>query len=114
MTVLQILAKGEKRGRLNKVYVKWLMQIVGSCRGFTANLVRNSVISATEIVSYDSAKALLREALGMPDGIGLHFIAGLSAGLAATALGSPADVVGTRLMAQVCLTPPPPLFPQGQ
>ena len=37
----------------------------------------------------------------LPEGIAVHFTAGLSAGLAATILGSPADVVGTRLMAQV-------------
>ena len=71
------------------------------CRGFTANLIRNSVISATELVSYDTVKALLLEKLGLQEGMGVHFTAGLSAGLAATALGSPADVVGTRLMAQV-------------
>ncbi len=59
------------------------------------------MISATELVSYDSAKALLLESLGLQDGIAVHFTAGLSAGLAATILGSPADVVGTRLMAQV-------------
>ena len=36
----------------------------------------------------------------MPDNVGLHFSAGLGAGLAATILGSPWDVIGTRLMAR--------------
>ncbi|KAK9826666.1 hypothetical protein WJX74_008755 [Apatococcus lobatus] len=76
----------------------------GLYRGFAANLIRNSVISATELVSYDTAKALLLDTLGLPEGVGVHFMAGLSAGLAATALGSPADVVGTRLMAQARAT----------
>ena len=50
-------------------------------------------------VAYDSSKQALLQ-LGMPDNVGLHFSAGLSAGLAATLLGSPWDVIGTRLMAQ--------------
>ena len=50
-------------------------------------------------VSYDTVKSALIH-LGMPDNIGLHFTAGLSAGFAATVLGSPWDVIGTRLMAR--------------
>lgn len=50
-------------------------------------------------VSYDTTKHALLH-LGMPDNIGLHFSAGISAGFAATVLGSPWDVIGTRLMAR--------------
>lgn len=50
-------------------------------------------------VSYDTAKHWLLR-MGMPDDTGLHFSAGLSAGFAATVLGSPWDVIGTRLMAR--------------
>ena len=50
-------------------------------------------------VAYSECKTLLLHA-GMPDNVGLHFSAGLGAGLAATILGSPWDVIGTRLMAR--------------
>lgn len=50
-------------------------------------------------VSYDTVKSALLH-FGMPDNIGLHFTAGISAGFAATVLGSPWDVIGTRLMAR--------------
>lgn len=72
--------------------------IKGLYKGYTANLLRNSIISATELVSYDSAKQAILSA-GFQDGIGVHLTSGLTAGLAATILGSPWDVIGTRLMA---------------
>lgn len=72
--------------------------IKGLYKGYTANLIRNSIISATELVTYDQAKGTLLK-LGLPDGIGLHLASGLTAGLAATILGSPWDVIGTRIMA---------------
>lgn len=50
-------------------------------------------------VSYDTAKHVYLD-LGMPDNTALHFSAGLTAGFAATVLGSPWDVIGTRLMAR--------------
>jgi Mitochondrial carrier protein len=34
----------------------------------------------------------------VPDGPGLHMLSGISAGLVATTLGSPMDVVSTRIM----------------
>ncbi len=37
--------------------------------------------------------------MGFADSIPTHFAAGMTAGLAATVLGSPWDVIGTRLMA---------------
>lgn len=72
--------------------------VQGLYKGYTANLLRNSIISATEMVSYDQAKAAILQA-GFADGIGVHLASGLTAGLAATVLGSPWDVIGTRLMA---------------
>lgn len=69
----------------------------GLYSGYVPNLIRNSIISASELVAYDVSK---REyaLLGVPDGPGLHLLAGLSAGLLATLLGNPMDVVSTRIM----------------
>jgi hypothetical protein len=69
----------------------------GLYAGFLPNLVRNTIISACEIVTYDVSKKKYLE-LGVPDGPGLHMLSGVSAGLIATSLGSPMDVVSTRIM----------------
>lgn len=71
----------------------------GLYKGYLPNLLRNSIISATELVTYDTAKQALLDA-GYQDGIPIHFTAGITAGFAATVLGSPWDVIGTRLMAE--------------
>ena len=49
-------------------------------QGFTANLVRNSVISATEIVTYDVTKQALLHKAGMEEGLAAHFTAAMTAG----------------------------------
>ena len=69
----------------------------GLYSGYTPNVIRNTIISASELVTYDVAKRELGRA-GVPDGPGLHMLAGVSAGLVATALGNPMDVVSTRIM----------------
>eukprot|EP00884_Botryococcus_braunii_P003416 jgi/Botrbrau1/13075/Bobra.0187s0037.1 len=70
----------------------------GLYKGYTPNLLRNTIISATEIVTYDVTKQELLQ-LGFEDSAATHFVAGTTAGFAATVLGSPWDVLGTRLMA---------------
>lgn len=72
--------------------------LAGLYRGFIPNLVRNVAISSTEIVTYDIAKHKLFLANGFQDGLPVHFGSAIIAGFAATAVGSPADVVGTRVM----------------
>lgn len=72
--------------------------IGGLYKGYGPNLLRNSIISATEIVTYDVTKQNLLQ-LGLEDSPVTHFAAGTTAGFAATVLGSPWDVLGTRLMA---------------
>ena len=57
-----------------------------------------SVVNATELVAYDQAKQMFVQNMNMPDNITTHILSGLSAGLAATLLGSPVDVVKTRVM----------------
>ena len=59
---------------------------------------RNSIISATEIVSYETSKRFFLDNLPMRDDWRTHLAAGCTAGFAATVLGSPADVLGTKAM----------------
>jgi solute carrier family 25 uncoupling protein 8/9 len=61
------------------------------------NLIRNSIISASELVAYDFSKQKYMH-LAVPDGPGLHMMSGLTAGFAATIFGNPMDVVSTRIM----------------
>eukprot|EP01025_Chloroclados_australasicus_P042716 TRINITY_DN45429_c0_g1_i1.p3 TRINITY_DN45429_c0_g1~~TRINITY_DN45429_c0_g1_i1.p3 ORF type:complete len:108 (+),score=4.66 TRINITY_DN45429_c0_g1_i1:31-324(+) len=53
----------------------------------------------SELVSYDTSKRFLKES-GFSDGPLLHMACGVFAGFVATALGSPMDVVSTRIMVQ--------------
>jgi solute carrier family 25 uncoupling protein 8/9 len=72
--------------------------VLGLWTGYGPNLARNCVVNATELVAYDQSKQFFL-ASGLPDNISTHILSGLSAGLAATLLGSPVDVVKTRVMA---------------
>lgn len=69
----------------------------GLYRGYSANLVRNCTISAAELTGYCKAKECFLAA-GFADGPLVHTSSGFLAGLVAVLLGSPADVVGTRLI----------------
>ena len=61
--------------------------------------MRNSIISCTEILSYDLAKSTLTgPRFGLEDAMPAHLCSGFFAGFAATSLGSPADVIGTKVM----------------
>ena len=70
----------------------------GLFKGYFANLIRNSIINATELVCYDTFKDLLLKTELMKDGLSCHFTAAFGAGFAATVIASPIDVVKTRLM----------------
>ena len=65
--------------------------------GLTPNVARNSVINAAELASYDQVKSSLLAA-GMEDGVPTHLLSGLGAGFVATCVGSPVDVVKSRVM----------------
>eukprot|EP00270_Netrium_digitus_P018378 TRINITY_DN6975_c0_g1_i3.p1 TRINITY_DN6975_c0_g1~~TRINITY_DN6975_c0_g1_i3.p1 ORF type:complete len:328 (-),score=68.30 TRINITY_DN6975_c0_g1_i3:166-1149(-) len=65
--------------------------------GVGPNIVRNAVINAAELASYDQIKQSLLKA-GLPDGVGTHLVAGLGAGFFAVCIGSPVDVVKSRVM----------------
>lgn len=69
----------------------------GLWAGYSPNLLRNCIVNATEVVVYDQSKAAFLAA-GYQDNIKTHLMSGLTAGLAATVLGSPVDVVKTNVM----------------
>lgn len=67
-------------------------------RGVAPNMSRGILMTASQMVSYDEFKRLLL-AMGLPeDARYTHFSASLLAGLVATTICSPVDVVKTRIM----------------
>lgn len=70
----------------------------GFYRGIQPNIFRNICVNVGEMASYDQFKQLFLTHTAMKDGLPLHFICGFLAGFVATIIGSPADVVKTRLM----------------
>lgn len=71
----------------------------GLWTGLGPAIARNSIINATELATYDTAKQHLLGSLGWKDGLHTHFAAAATAGLMATIVGNPVDVVKTRVMA---------------
>ena len=71
----------------------------GLWTGLGPAIVRNSIINATELASYEQAKEFFVASCGARDGLPLHIAAATTAGFAATIIGSPVDVVKTRVMA---------------
>ncbi|KAJ1948952.1 Mitochondrial dicarboxylate transporter [Linderina pennispora] len=68
--------------------------------GLGPSLVRATLATGSQFVSYDIAKARLLEA-GCRDSVGVHFAASFLAGIVATTVCSPADVVKSRAMASL-------------
>ncbi|KAJ2081299.1 Mitochondrial dicarboxylate transporter, partial [Coemansia sp. RSA 988] len=68
--------------------------------GLTPSLIRATLATASQFVSYDLLKTRLL-AVGYPDSISVHFAASFIAGLVATTVCSPADVIKSRVMASL-------------
>ncbi|KAL3007267.1 hypothetical protein AAZX31_08G324200 [Glycine max] len=66
--------------------------------GLGANIARNAIINAAELASYDKVKRTILKIPGFMDNVYTHLLAGLGAGLFAVFIGSPVDVVKSRMM----------------
>ncbi|EFC48775.1 predicted protein, partial [Naegleria gruberi] len=73
--------------------------IMGLFRGSTPNVLRASILTATQLSTYDHVKHLLLKTDYFQDNIYTHVTASLVAGLLSTITTNPADVIKTRLMA---------------
>jgi len=74
--------------------------ITGFWKGVGPNIVRNSIINAAELATYDQAKQTALKTFHLQDNLSTHLLCGLTAGFVATSCGSPADVIKTRIMNQ--------------
>ncbi|KAI8147252.1 mitochondrial carrier domain-containing protein [Fennellomyces sp. T-0311] len=68
-------------------------------RGLGPNVNRAILMTSSQCVSYDIFKDLLLRHSPMQDGLTLHFTSSVLAGLVATTVCSPVDVIKTRIMA---------------
>ena len=68
----------------------------GLWRGTGANVTRNAIVNVGETVVYDAAKDALLTGGYMRDGVPCHLVSAAIAGVTATVVASPVDVVKTR------------------
>lgn len=66
--------------------------------GLGPNIARNAIINAAELASYDQVKETILKIPGFTDNVLTHILAGLGAGFFAVSIGSPIDVVKSRMM----------------
>ncbi|KAA8497099.1 Mitochondrial substrate carrier family protein ucpB [Porphyridium purpureum] len=71
----------------------------GFYKGVGPAIVRASLLTASQLASYDEAKTIASRMLGLDrSSLQVNFTAAMLAGIATTAVTSPADVVKTRMM----------------
>lgn len=61
---------------------------------------RAAMVTACQIPSYDHAKQFVKRREMMEEGIGLHIVCSMFAGLVTSTATSPIDVIKTRIMNQ--------------
>lgn len=66
--------------------------------GIGPNIARNAIINAAELASYDQVKQTILKIPGFTDNVFTHLLSGLGAGFFAVCIGSPVDVVKSRMM----------------
>ena len=74
--------------------------IRGLWKGLGPNVARNAIINAAELASYDQVKQSLLASGFFKDNVVTHILSGLGAGFFAVCLGSPVDVVKSRVMGE--------------
>lgn len=72
--------------------------VKGLYRGTVANIARNAIVNVGETVVYDASKDALISQGYMLEGVPCHLVSALIAGVSATVVASPVDVIKTRFM----------------
>ncbi|KAI8619399.1 mitochondrial carrier domain-containing protein [Chytriomyces sp. MP71] len=72
----------------------------GLYKGVQATAIRASLVTGAQLSSYDETKYVLKKYNFMEEGVSLHVVASVVAGLCATTAGAPADIIKTRLLSQ--------------
>ncbi|ADV22078.1 solute carrier family 25 (mitochondrial dicarboxylate transporter), member 10 [Cryptococcus gattii E566] len=72
--------------------------IASLARGLAPNIIRATLMNASQLVSYDFFKDHILAANLMENGMPLHFVSSALSGTVATTICAPADVVKSRIM----------------
>ncbi|XP_013200005.1 mitochondrial uncoupling protein 4 [Amyelois transitella] len=81
--------------------------LLGFWRGAIPNVQRAALVNMGDLAAYDYTKQYLKREFGMADNALLHAASAFTAGFVAAVVGTPADVMKTRLMNQ-------PIGPDGR
>ncbi|XP_022731215.1 mitochondrial uncoupling protein 2-like [Durio zibethinus] len=66
--------------------------------GLGPNIAGNAILNAAELANYDQVKQTILKIPGFSDNVLTHLLVGLGAGFFAVCIGSPIDVVKSRMM----------------
>lgn len=69
-------------------------------KGAVPNVQRAALVNMGDLAAYDCCKQFLLREVGMEDTALVHAAAAFAAGFVAAVMGTPADVIKTRLMNQ--------------
>lgn len=74
--------------------------ISGLWKGSIPNVQRAALVNLGDLTTYDTIKRMIMIKLNMPDCHTVHVLSSICAGFVAAIMGTPADVVKTRIMNQ--------------
>ncbi|CAG7824565.1 unnamed protein product [Allacma fusca] len=74
--------------------------VKGLWKGWVPNVQRGALVNLGDLTTYDSAKRFLITNVGFEDNVSVHVLSSLMAGFTAALMGTPADVIKTRVMNQ--------------
>jgi solute carrier family 25 uncoupling protein 27 len=74
----------------------------GLMKGWGPNVQRAAFVNLGDLTTYDTAKHLVLKHTNLKDDYFLHALASACSGLIAALMGTPADVIKTRVMNQPC------------
>ena len=67
-------------------------------QGWQPTVTRAAVLAAAQLSSYDHSKHIMKSSFGMKDGLNMHLLASLIAGVTTTLATQPIDTVKSRVM----------------
>ncbi|XP_057666871.1 mitochondrial uncoupling protein 4 isoform X2 [Diorhabda carinulata] len=74
--------------------------IKGLWKGSVPNVQRAALVNLGDLTTYDTAKRQIMKHTDLPDNYILHILSSTCAGFVAASMGTPADVIKTRVMNQ--------------
>ncbi|TPX30455.1 hypothetical protein SmJEL517_g05981 [Synchytrium microbalum] len=103
-----VYTTGHAKGRVPKYFtmaqaIRTILRdegIRGFYRGVQATALRAIMVSGGQLVPYDHTKYLLKKHGVMKEGLPLHVAGSIVAGLTATTMAAPPDIIKTRLLSQ--------------